>query len=130
MPNDRGLRRSTPDKSFSTSAGRALESVPTESTNTASNPPTQPAPASSATPRRRRPHLPPIAGQTTRITVDVPSTEHRALKRVADDIADEIGIGTVPLGHLLEAMAHQVLNDTSLRLRDSVTEYLRGRVEN
>jgi len=77
--------------------------------------------------RKRRPHLPPIAGVTTRVTVDVPVDDHRALKRSVDEVADALGLTNVAVGRVMATLAHQVAHDTGLR--DSVIAYLRERVE-
>lgn len=76
---------------------------------------------------RRRAHLPRLSGPTSRVTIDVATDDHRALKRTADDIADALGIGSVAVGQVMAALAHQVSADASLR--ESVTAYLRERVE-
>ena len=62
-------------------------------------------------------------GEQVRITVDVRRDDHRALKRTAEDMADELGVSRVPIQQVMAALAHQVTTDQ--QLRDAVTTYLR-----
>lgn len=100
MP-DRGMRRSG---DWSTNAGRFLEET---------SPP---------------PPAPPLTEKvpTIRVTVDLPRDDHRALKRSAEDIADELGVARVSLQQVMAALAHRVAEDQELR--DYVTAYLRRSV--
>ena len=58
-----------------------------------------------------------------RITVDVRRDDHRALKRTADAMADELGVSRVPIQQVMAALAHQVTTDQ--QLRNAVTKHLR-----
>lgn len=99
MP-DRGMRRSG---DWSTNAGRFLEetSAPLAPSSTEKVP-------------------------TVRVTVDLPRDDHRALKRSAEDIADELGVARVSLQQVMAALAHRVAEDQDLR--EYVTLYLRRSV--
>lgn len=87
---------------------------------------TQTLSAAPATPRRR-PHLPPIPEPTTGVNVKLPTEDHRELRRVADDLADQLGLSHVPIAHVLAALAAHVSTDNDLR--SAIADRLRPRIE-
>ncbi|THJ74767.1 MULTISPECIES: hypothetical protein [Frankia] len=82
----------------------------------------EPAPA---TPRRARGGAPPPRTRPVRITVDLAPVDHRALKRWADDAADEVGTAGVALADVVRVLLDRLHADPALR--QAVIEGLRER---
>ena len=107
-------------------AGRSITPAPT-TTPVPTQPASTAAESIAAAARRRRPHLPPYPAPTKRVTVDLPTEDHRGLSRAADEIADILDISTVPIAHVMAALAHLVTEENDA-LRRRVAEHLSPRI--